>query len=150
MEFQAGLGVLEPLPFSRRFSILGITPPKISEVSNFRRRNVLVLFCWHILEKFKENPRNGFSAKPQKLPKMAFFRTNERFSRNGQKSQKSVRATFLTFFTPNFVPGFGKILGAVSEIIRYRQTHKHTDRSDFIGSSRFSTGNQKVQEDGNT
>ena len=64
------------------------------------------------------------------------------FRENGQKSQKSGRATFLTLFTPNFVPGFGKILGAVSEIIRYKQTNKLTHRSDFIGSSRFSTGNQ--------
>ena len=62
------------------------------------------------------------------------------FRENGQKSEKSGRATFLTFFTPNFVPGFGKILGAVSEIIRDTLTHGHTDNTDFIGSSRFSTG----------
>ena len=31
----------------------------------------LELFFWHILAKFKKNPRNGFSAKSQKLPKMA-------------------------------------------------------------------------------
>ena len=61
------------------------------------------------------------------------------FRENGHKSEKSDRATFLTFLTPNFMPGFGKILGAVSEIIRYGQT----DKTDFIGSSRFSTGNQK-------
>ena len=63
------------------------------------------------------------------------------FRENGQKSQKSGRAMFLTFFTSNFVPSFGKILRAVSEIIR--ETHKHTDKPDFIGPFRFSTGDQK-------
>ena len=87
---------------------------------------LLELFCWHILGGFKKNPRNGFSAKSQKLPKMAkkwlFFAQMSGFRENGAKSQKSVRATFLTFFTPNFMPGFGKILGAVSEKIRVRRT----------------------------
>ena len=45
------------------------------------------------------------------------------FRENGQKSQKSDRAMFLTFFTPNSMPSLGKIFGAVSEIIRYGRTH---------------------------
>ena len=53
------------------------------------------------------------------------------FRENGQKSQKSVRATFLTFFTPNFMPSFGKILGEVSEIIRDTHT-AHGARTDMI------------------
>ena len=61
------------------------------------------------------------------------------FRENGQKSEKSGHATFLTFFSPNFVPSFGKILRAFSEIIR----NTHTDNTDFIGPSRFSTGDQK-------
>ena len=101
------------------------------ELSQAKRLSYLLeLFCWHILGGFKENPRNGFSAKSQKLPKMAkngekwlFFAKINGFRQNGPKSQKSGCATFLTFFTPNFVPGFGKILGAVSEIIR----NGHTD-----------------------
>ena len=75
------------------------------------------------------------------------------FGENGQKSQKSGRATFLTLFTPNFVPSFGKILGAVSEIIRVgctdARTDGRTDNTDIIGSSRFSTVNQKVNHDKN-
>ena len=70
---------------------------------------------------FPQSPKNC-----QKWPKMAFFRINSRLSPNRQKSEKSGRATFLTFFTPNFVPGFGKILGAVSEIIRDTHTHGRT------------------------
>ena len=66
------------------------------------------------------------------------------FRQTGQKYEKSGHAMFLTFFTPNFMPGFGKILGAVSEIIRDTHTHGHTHNTDFIGSSRFSIGNQKV------
>ena len=82
------------------------------------------------------------------MPKMDFFAQMSGFRENGQKSQKRDRATFLTFFTPNFVPGFGKILGAVSEIIRDTRTETDghtdtlTDNTDFIGPSRFSTGDQ--------
>ena len=86
---------------------------------------MVVLFL-RILGKFKENPRNGFSVKSQKLAKMAkngfFFAQMSGFRENGQKSQKSGHANFLRFFTSNFVPSFGKILGAVSEIIRDTRT----------------------------
>ena len=42
------------------------------ELSQAKRLSYLLeLFCWHILGRFKEIPRNGFSAKSQKLPKMA-------------------------------------------------------------------------------
>ena len=42
------------------------------ELSQAKRLSYLLeLFCWHILGGFKKNPRNGFSAKSQKLPKMA-------------------------------------------------------------------------------
>ena len=48
------------------------------------------------------------------------------------------------------MPGFGKILGAVSEIMRYgrtdARTHARKDRTDFIGPSRFITGDQKNYE----
>ena len=85
------------------------------ELSQAKRLSYLLeLFCWHILGGFKKNPRNRFFSKAQKLPKVA----KNGFRQNGPKSQKSGRATFLTFFTPNFMPGFEKILGAVSEIIR--------------------------------
>ena len=102
------------------------------ELSQAKRLSYLLeLFCWHILARFKENPLNGFSAKSQKLPKMAkngfFSQKCAAFEKTGKKSEKSGRAKFLTFFTPNFMPGFGKILGAVSEIIRHAQTHKHTN-----------------------
>ena len=67
----------------------------------------------------------------------AFAKTSKNLKKEGD------RATFLTFLTPNFVPGFGKILGAVSEIIRDTQTDKRMDNTDFIGPFRFSTGHQK-------
>ena len=38
------------------------------------------------------------------------------------QSQKSGRAEFLTFFTPNFVSGFGKIPERFPEIIRVART----------------------------
>ena len=91
---------------------------------------LLELFSWHILAKFKENRRNGFSAKAQKMKKrskkMPLFRTNERFSIKRAKNKKNGRATFLIFFTPKFMQSFGKILGAVPEIICDTRTHTHT------------------------
>ena len=42
------------------------------ELSQAKRLSYLLeLFCWHILGGFKKNPRNGVSAKSQKLQKMA-------------------------------------------------------------------------------
>ena len=41
------------------------------------------------------------------------------------------------------MPSFGKILGAVPEIMRYGRTDARADRTDFIGPSRFITGDQK-------
>ena len=76
---------------------------------------------------------------------MAFFSQMSGFRKNEQKSKKSVRAMFLTFFTPNFMPSFLKIRGAVSEIICDARTHGQTHNTDFIGPSRFSTGDQKNQ-----
>ena len=85
---------------------------------------------------FPQSPKNC-----QKWPKMAFFSHKwVVFEKRAKISKKSVRATFLTFFTPNFVPSFGKILVAVSEIIRDGRRTAH--RPDFIGPFRFSTGDQ--------
>ena len=102
-------------------------------------------FFWHILARSKKNPRNGFSAKSQKLAKMAknvFFRTNERFSRKRAKISKK-RSCYVTYiFTPNFMPSFGKILGTVSEITRDGHMDTYTDNTDFIGPSWFLPGEQ--------
>jgi hypothetical protein len=77
---------------------------------------------------------------------VVFFAQMSGFRENGQKSQKRGRAMFLTYFTPNFKPSFGKILGAVSEINcntwTNARTDGRTDRPDFIGPYRFSTGDQ--------
>ena len=98
-------------------------------ISRTNRLSYLLELFWHSLAKFNENPRNGFSAKSQKLQKLAknglFFAQMSGFRENGQKSKKIGRATFLTFLTPNFMPSFEKILGAVSEIMRYTGTHTH-------------------------
>jgi hypothetical protein len=49
------------------------------------------------------------------------------FEKTG-KNLKKAAMLFLTFFTPNFMSSFGKILGTISEIIHYGQTDgAHTD-----------------------
>ena len=52
---------------------------------------------------------------------------------------------FLTFLTPNFVPNFEKSL---ERFLRLCVTDGRTDRTDFIGLSRFSTGDQKINNFG--
>ena len=53
---------------------------------------------------------------------------------------------FLTFFTPNFMSSFGKIVGAVSEIsCDARTAHARTDRPHFIGPFSFQLGTKKVR-----
>ena len=47
---------------------------------------------------------------------------------------------FLIFLTPNFIPNFGKILGAVSEICRSVRTYGRTDGGDIIGPAVFNLG----------
>ena len=129
---------------------LDITSPKISEMLNFPKQNDCPIFQNYFFGNFWRNLRKilgtDFAQSHKNCQKCFFFAQMSVFRENGQRSQKSVRATFLTFFTPNFVPSFGKSLGAVSEIIRNRQTDGQTDKwthkPDFIGSSRLSTGNQ--------
>ena len=59
----------------------------------------------------------------RKVPKTAILAKNGHFlarlakiGQNENFSQKSGRAIFLPLLSPNFMPSFGKILGAVSEI----------------------------------
>ena len=63
---------------------------------------------------------------------------------NTAKIKKSGRVTFLQFLTPNFIPNFGKILGAVFEICRSGRTHARTyvrtDGGDIIGPAVFNLG----------
>jgi hypothetical protein len=65
------------------------------------------------------------------------------FAKTGRNLKKAT-VLFLTFFTPNFMPSFGKILGAVSEIIRNgrmdARMHGRTDKPDYIGSFGFQPG----------
>ena len=50
---------------------------------------------------------------------------------------------FLIFLTPNFIPNFKKILGAVFEICCNERTDERTDgQSRFYRSLRFTTGDQ--------
>ena len=72
---------------------------------------ILELFCWHILARFRKNPRNGFSAKYQKLLKMAknvVFRTNERFSRKRAKISKKRPCYASYIFYPQLRAKFRK------------------------------------------
>ena len=101
------------------------------ELSQAKRLSYLIdLFCWHILARFKENPRNGFSVKSQKLPKLAkngfFSHKWAVFEKTAKNLKKAVMLHFLQF-SPNLVPSFGKILGAVPEIIRHGQTTGSTN-----------------------
>ena len=47
---------------------------------------------------------------------------------------------FSALLSPNFMPSFGKIVGAVFEICRYVRTHPRTHKSDLIGPSVFNRG----------
>ena len=59
---------------------------------------------------------------------------------NKAKIQKSGRVTFEPLLSPNFIPNFKKILGAVFEICRYARTHVRTHGSDIIGPAVFNLG----------
>ena len=99
----------------------------------FRRRNDCPIFqnyffgtFWRNLRKilgtdFPQSPKNC-----QKWPKMAFFRINKRFSRKRAKISKKRPCYVSDIFYHHFMPGFGKILGAVSEIMRYGRTYGRT------------------------
>ena len=92
------------------------------EFSQAKRLTYLIeLFFWHILAKYKENPRNGISAKSQKLQKMAFF--SHKWAVFEKKAKISKKRPFLTFFIPNFVPSFGKSL---ERFLRYSVMDAHT------------------------
>ena len=54
----------------------------------------------------------------------------------GLKNKKGGRVTFGPLFTSNFIPNFGKILGAFSEIICFTRTHG----PDSIGPSGLQPG----------
>ena len=61
-----------------------------------------------------------------KCPLSILHSINERFSRNGAKNRKSGRAMFLALLSPNFMPSFGKIVGADLEIARSERTYVRT------------------------
>ena len=114
------------------------------EFSQAKRLSYLLeLFCWHILARFKENPRNGFSAKFQKLPKMAFFLTNVRFSRKRAKNLKKCPCYVSYIFYPQLRAKFRKNLRSGFWDNPWH-TNGQTDNTDFIGPFRFSTGDQKT------
>ena len=51
--------------------------------------------------------------------------------------------TFEPLLSPNFIPNFGKILGAVFEICRDVRTHVRTHGTDSIGPFGFKPGTKK-------
>ena len=98
----------------------------------------LPLFC-----KIRKKSSEAFFGKVSKTsifcifwPFLALFAD---FGQNAIFFEKSGRAIFLTFLTPNFVPNFRKILGTVIEINPWR-TH---GQDWFYRSLRFLTGDQK-------
>ena len=50
----------------------------------------------------------------------------------------------LFLLSPNFIPNFGKIRGAVLEICRYARTDARTDGGDIIGLAVFNLGGPKI------
>ena len=62
------------------------------------------------------------------------------FLRSGAKIKKSGRVTFERLLSPNFIPNFGKILGAVFEICRDVRMDGRTDGTDSIGPAVFNLG----------
>ena len=64
-----------------------------------------------------------FSQSP-KNPKMTFWRQSRL---NEAKILKSSRVTFEALLSPNFIPNFKKIIGAVFEICRSGRTDIRTD-----------------------
>ena len=68
-----------------------------------------------------------FPQSPKNCQKWLFSHKYAVFEKAAKNLKKRSHVTFLTFFTPNFVPSFGKILGAVSEIIRHKLTDRQKD-----------------------
>ena len=73
-----------------------------------------------------------------------FLLTNGYTYLNTAKIKKSGHVTFEPLFSPNFIPNFKKILGAVFEICRYARTDGRTDArtsgTDIIGPAVFNRG----------
>ena len=96
-------------------TIFGLTFSAILE-------NLLELF-------FRKVPKTVILAKNGNfLARLAKFGQNENFSK------KKGSAISLPLLSPNFMPSFGKILGAVSEIncVTYGRTHGQTHKGDII------------------
>ena len=77
-----------------------------------------------------------------------FFAHWAKFGQNENFSQKLGRAIFLPLLNPNFMPSFGKILGAVSEINCVTKARTDEQRWNyrtgrFAGSIKRSTGSAK-------
>ena len=52
---------------------------------------------------------------------------------------------FLALLSPNFMPSFGKIVGAVFEICRYARTHARTDGGYFTAPFGFQPGTNNAR-----
>ena len=81
-----------------------------------------MLHIWHILAKFKENPRTVFlllqSLKKPEMMSMSGFRENTFFSL--QKASVWPDVAILVCFTPNFIPNFGKSLSNFLDLLSQR------------------------------
>ena len=67
------------------------------------------------------------------------------FSENDVIYQKSAWCIFSALNVPYFMQNFRKIVGAVSEIIRYVRTNERTDGGEIIGPFGFQPGTNKRQ-----
>ena len=67
------------------------------------------------------------------------------FRENGAKNRKSVRAMFSALLSPNFMPSFEKIVGAVFEICRSARTDGLTHGGYFTAPFGFQPGTNNAQ-----
>ena len=77
--------------------------------------------------KIKKKILRAFFRKISKTSKIVFFCNKmNSFGVMETKIKKSGRVTFEPLLSPNFIPNFRKILGAVLEICRDARTHGRT------------------------
>ena len=112
--------------FASDVNILGQKQQKNGQNRIFTGEKMVLCIFWHILGKFKKIPRNGFFSKSQKLKNDVIYWISGPFGGSLtliRRKLKKARATFEPLMSPNFIPNFKKILGAVFEICRSARTH---------------------------
>ena len=128
----------QKLRFWPKMAIFWPNLAKLGPKSNFLGQNEYSLLIFGpTFSAVLENFWSSFFAMSQKLilAKTGHFSARQaKFGQNDNFSQKKGSAIFSPLLSPNFMPSFGKILGAVSEnnCVTNEQTHRRTDKDDII------------------